>query len=308
MLFTIYVVDNFQIIEKHLPKAQGYADDHQVYLSFRPIHSTTQTASVAAIENRVAELRSWMIFNMLMVNDNKTGFLIVRSKQQPKRVNIPLIHVGEDSNHTCDVSANLGVILTPTWKWICKSQKPAKTPTIISTTSGESENSWARKPRARWYMHLLKARLTTATVWWMDYQRISSRNSSLCKTQLPNQFSIWGNMIAWLLHLLRSTGFQLNTGLNSKQCWSSSKDFMARHLPTSKKWSSHQKKKRYSTRSNEERIMEVPKFKHGTFGKRAFAVYGPLEWDCLPKEIKLCDKTEAFKRNLKTHFLLLFFC
>ena len=39
--------------------------------------------------------------------------------------------------------------LTPTWKWICKSQKPAKTPTIISTTPGESENSCARKPCAR---------------------------------------------------------------------------------------------------------------------------------------------------------------
>ena len=33
VLFTIYVADLFQIIEKHLPEAQGYADDHQVYLS-----------------------------------------------------------------------------------------------------------------------------------------------------------------------------------------------------------------------------------------------------------------------------------
>ena len=30
VLFTIYVADLFQIIEKHLPEAQGYADDHQV--------------------------------------------------------------------------------------------------------------------------------------------------------------------------------------------------------------------------------------------------------------------------------------
>ena len=49
MLFTIYVADLFQIIEKHLPEAQGYANDHQVYLSFRPILSTNQTALVTAI-------------------------------------------------------------------------------------------------------------------------------------------------------------------------------------------------------------------------------------------------------------------
>ena len=74
----------------------GYADDHQVYLLFRPIPSTNQTASVTAIENCVAELRSWMISNLLMVNDSKTDFLIVGSKQQLERVNIPFIHVGED--------------------------------------------------------------------------------------------------------------------------------------------------------------------------------------------------------------------
>ena len=66
------------------------------------------------------------------------------------------------------------------------------------------------------------------------------------------------------------------------------------------------KSKRYSTRSNEERVLKVPKFKHDTFGKRAFAVYGPLAWNCLPKEIRLCDEIEAFKRNLKTHLFVKF--
>ena len=64
--------------------------------------------------------------------------------------------------------------------------------------------------------------------------------------------------------------------------------------------------KRYSIRSNEERVLKVPKFKHDTFGKRAFAVYGPLAWNCLPMEIRLCDEIEAFKRNLKTHLFVKF--
>ena len=110
VLFTIYVADLFQIIEKHLPEAQGYADDHQVYLSFRPIPSTDQTASVTAIENCVAELRNWMISNILMMNDSKTEFLIVGSKQQLERVNIPFIHVGEDQITPVTSVRNLGVI------------------------------------------------------------------------------------------------------------------------------------------------------------------------------------------------------
>ena len=66
------------------------------------------------------------------------------------------------------------------------------------------------------------------------------------------------------------------------------------------------KSKRYSIRSNEERVLKVPKFKHDTFGKRAFAVFGPLAWNCLPKEIRLCDEIEAFKRILKTHLFVKF--
>ena len=66
------------------------------------------------------------------------------------------------------------------------------------------------------------------------------------------------------------------------------------------------KSKRYSIRSNEERVLKVPKFKHDTFGKLAFAVYGPLAWNCLPKEIRLCDEIEAFKRNLKHNLFVKF--
>ena len=50
------------------------------------------------------------------------------------------------------------------------------------------------------------------------------------------------------------------------------------------------KSKIYSIRSNEERVLKVPQFKHDTFGKHAFAVYGPLAWNCLPKEIGYVKK------------------
>ena len=69
------------------------------YLSFRPIHSTNQTALVAAIDNCVEELGCWMISNMQMVNDIKAEFLIAGSKYQLECVNIPFIHVGEDHTH-----------------------------------------------------------------------------------------------------------------------------------------------------------------------------------------------------------------
>ena len=66
------ILSKINFLENHVPKTQGYADDHQVYLPFRPIPFMNQTASVTAIAKCVVELTSWMISNMLMMNDNKT--------------------------------------------------------------------------------------------------------------------------------------------------------------------------------------------------------------------------------------------
>ena len=35
-LFTLYVSRLFNIISQHLPSVHGYANDAQIYLSFRP--------------------------------------------------------------------------------------------------------------------------------------------------------------------------------------------------------------------------------------------------------------------------------
>ena len=55
-----------------------------------------------------------MISNLLMVNDSKTEFLIVGSKQQFERVNIPFIYVGEDQITPVTSVRNRGVTLTST--------------------------------------------------------------------------------------------------------------------------------------------------------------------------------------------------
>ena len=61
------------------------------------------------MENNVAELGSWIIFNKLVVNDNKTMVLLVGSKQQFERVNIAFVHVGEDQITP--------VMSVQTWVW-----------------------------------------------------------------------------------------------------------------------------------------------------------------------------------------------
>ena len=75
-----------------------------------------QTDPVTTNVSCGADLRSWMIPNMLVANDSKMEFLKLGSKQQLKRVDIPFIRVGEDQVTTVMSVRNLDESFGPTLK------------------------------------------------------------------------------------------------------------------------------------------------------------------------------------------------
>ena len=81
ILFTLYVSRLFNIISQHLPSVHGYADDTQIYLSFRPCSIHSEINAVSAIEMCIADVRSWLIANRSMINDAKTEFLTIDTRQ-----------------------------------------------------------------------------------------------------------------------------------------------------------------------------------------------------------------------------------
>ena len=81
LLFTIYASKIFEIIKEYLPQAHAYADDTQLYLSFKADSSTAQNDAMKAMENCITAIRAWMIKDKLCVNDSKTEFLIVGTRQ-----------------------------------------------------------------------------------------------------------------------------------------------------------------------------------------------------------------------------------
>ena len=82
LLFSIYTSQLFDIVSHHLPQVHCYADDTQLYLAFKPDNNATQLAAVRPMEACVEDLRRWMVKDKLMLNDDKTEFVLIGTKQQ----------------------------------------------------------------------------------------------------------------------------------------------------------------------------------------------------------------------------------
>ena len=108
VLFSVYCRQLMEVVKGHLPKVHGYADDHQLYLSFRP---GDEEEAALAMENCVRDVRHWMLQNKLKINDGKTDVLVIGTKQQLAKVQLENIRIGEDIIKCSEMGRNLGIWL-----------------------------------------------------------------------------------------------------------------------------------------------------------------------------------------------------
>ena len=94
LLCTIYSSKLFKVIQYHLPEAHAYADDTPLYLSFSPDTATNQTDAVIVTERCISDIRTRMLTDKLKLNDDKTEFMLIGTKQQLSKVNIDCLTVG----------------------------------------------------------------------------------------------------------------------------------------------------------------------------------------------------------------------
>ena len=81
-------------MEHYLPDSHCFADDTQLYLSFKPHGNTAQADTIQAMEKCIDAVRKWMIQDGLMINDDKTQFLLVGTRQQLDKLDSCSITVG----------------------------------------------------------------------------------------------------------------------------------------------------------------------------------------------------------------------
>ena len=107
-LFTLYVSRLFNIISQHLPSVHGYANDTQIYISFRPCSIHSELNAVSVVQKCIADVLSRFIGNPLMINDAKTDFLIIGTRQQLEKTSIESIIIVDTVIKPLESVRNLG--------------------------------------------------------------------------------------------------------------------------------------------------------------------------------------------------------
>ena len=108
LLFIIYASKLFKIVEHYLSDAHYFADDTQMYLSFKPFGNTAQADAIQAMEKCIDAVRKWMIQDRLMINDDKMEFLLVGTRQQLDKLDSCSITVGNNRISQNPCVKNLG--------------------------------------------------------------------------------------------------------------------------------------------------------------------------------------------------------
>ena len=113
ILYLLYTSPIGDIIKRHGLNYHDYhlyADDTQLYLSFKPTHAE-QSGSIAKTEacTCVSEIDSWMVCNKLKLNRGKTELLILSARHRPPPL-IEYVDVSGEHMEPSPSARNIGVI------------------------------------------------------------------------------------------------------------------------------------------------------------------------------------------------------
>ena len=108
VLFVIYASKLFTILESHLPDVHAFADDSQLYISFKPVSMIEQSAAIKAMQDCITDIKKWMLADKLKLNDDKTEFIIIGTRQQLAKVSVDSLCIGDEIIKPSSVVRNLG--------------------------------------------------------------------------------------------------------------------------------------------------------------------------------------------------------
>lgn len=299
LLFSLYVSPLVDIAKKYDVNFHSYADDTQLYVSFKP-GSSNESKALSVIESCINEIKIWMFNNKLKLNDDKTEFLVIGSKRLKASMSKKYVKVGDIMVEEAFSAKNLGVIFDGEL-----SMKSQVSSVCKSTFFKLKLIAQIRKYLSKAATEMIIHALISSCLDYCNSLFYGLPNYMLKKLQMVQNAaarlilkgSKYDHVTPFLkeLHWLPITyRIKYKILLITYKCLNGQGpaylcDLLSSLVPLRR------------LRSSSASLLYVPRTRLKTYGDRSFYYAAPSLWNSLPENVKNAATVESFKKGLKTH-------
>lgn len=298
-LFTLYILPLGDLARKHGVNFHLYADDCQLYMSFKQQNCSVTASKMKCLVN---DIKSWMTNNMLKLNEDKTEIIVLNGSRRTD-TDLPSLLIGTETVETSESVTVLGLELDRTMCLRnhirnvakgcffklhnmfkirkCITDEAAKTMvhSMITSKLDYCNSIFYGLPdcslKSLSSVQKTAARLITGT---KRYEHITPVMQNL--HWLPIRRRIEYKILVLTFKCLLGTAPGYLVDLLQKR---------------------HNK----GTRDDDRNFLVIPKVKRSTFAGRSFSFASPTLWNRLPDDLRLTTDIDFFKKQLKTYLFSL---
>ena len=301
VLFTLYTGPIGQIIRRHQLDFHTFADDSQLYVSFKTNDPTDEKTALTRIQACVRELKAWLNHNRLQLNDNKTEVFVITTPSCANKHSVTDVIVGDSIIRPTAVARNIGVIFDNELSLKSQVSKLCQVAFFYICR--------IRSIRDCLTQHATELLIHSLVISRLDYgngllygvpdklldklQRVQNVAARVVvKASRYDHITPILKSLHWLPIRYRTEYKLLFLTFNALHHLAPSylTDLLQLYHPTR------------TLRSSSDSLLTARCACLRNYGDRAFCVAAPKLWNDLPLNIRECGSVHSFKRLLKTYF------
>ena len=297
--FTCYASTLSHVVGDPL-KLVGYADDHNIYGSFKAGDPESEKGTLTALQVTLGNVNAWMQENRLKMNNSKSEFIIFGSNRSLPKCTTQDIDVANTVVVRSKCVKLLGVLLDENLTFkrhiAAKARIAALAMYNIRKLRQYLDTSTCLKlANALVFAHMdycnsLFVNLPKSTL--APLQRIQNLTAKIILNRSKYDSSTEALKELHILPVSVRSEFKMLV-LVFKSLHGLAPSYLSDLLSS--------KVSRRSTRSTSTNALHIPFTRHSNFADRSFGVAGPRFWNALPDSLKDISDIRSFKAALKTH-------